>query len=209
MTELSFRFATTADVRAICALVESAYRGEASLQGWTSEANLLGGQRIDEDMVVELLAADGAQVLLAENDGRLVACCELKAPERLGVKSLPPETEPGDHHDPAIVGAARLVATIADGGSAYFGMFAVDPTLQGGGVGKFVLAEAERYAHDELGASRMEMTVIEQRPELIAWYERRGYVRTGVLKAFPYGDERFGEPKVDDLRMAVLEKPLG
>ena len=46
------------------------------------------------------------------------------------------------------------------------------------------------------------------RDELIAFYERRGYVRTGIKKPFPYGDERFGIPKRDDLRFEVLEKPL-
>ena len=49
------------------------------------------------------------------------------------------------------------------------------------------------------------MTVIVQRDELIAWYERRGYVRTGRFKPFPYGDTRFGLPRRDDLRFEVLE----
>jgi hypothetical protein len=52
------------------------------------------------------------------------------------------------------------------------------------------------------------MTVIEQRPELIAWYERRGYSKTGETAAFPYGDARFGEPKRPDLRFVVLAKSL-
>jgi hypothetical protein len=55
----------------------------------------------------------------------------------------------------------------------------------------------------------MEMTVIAQRPDLIAWYERRGYRRTGENRPFPYGDERFGRPRRDDLLFVVLEKPLG
>ena len=54
----------------------------------------------------------------------------------------------------------------------------------------------------------MRMTVIDIRDELIAWYERRGYVRTGEHKPFPYGDERFGIPKRDDLRFEVLYKAL-
>ena len=52
------------------------------------------------------------------------------------------------------------------------------------------------------------MTVIEQRDDLIAWYERRGYARTGQSKPFPYGDERFGIPRRDDLRFELLRKPL-
>jgi hypothetical protein len=52
------------------------------------------------------------------------------------------------------------------------------------------------------------MTVIDLRDELIAFYERRGYHRTGVFKPFPYGDARFGLPKRNDLRFEVLEKLL-
>ena len=54
----------------------------------------------------------------------------------------------------------------------------------------------------------MEMTVISIRDELVAWYERRGYHRTGVFKPFPYGDARFGIPTRDDLRFELLEKLL-
>jgi len=94
------------------------------------------------------------------------------------------------------------------GGAAYFGMFAVRPLRQKGGYGRLVLAEAERTARDEFGATALELTVIRQRESLIAWYERRGYQRTGELKPFPYGDERFGLPKVNDLEFATLAKSL-
>jgi ribosomal protein S18 acetylase RimI-like enzyme len=93
-------------------------------------------------------------------------------------------------------------------GTAYFGMFAVVPTLQGGGVGGKVLAEAERRAVALWSATAMEMTVIRQRDELIAWYERRGYRRTGETRPFPHGDERFGLPRRSDLEFAVLTKSL-
>ena len=87
-------------------------------------------------------------------------------------------------------------------------MFSVVPGLQGGGIGKQVLAEAERIARDEFGQRTMAMTVIDLRDELIAFYQRRGYRRTGVRKPFPYGDARFGLPRRDDLRFEVLEKNL-
>ena len=92
---------------------------------------------------------------------------------------------------------------------AYFGMFAVDPAQQGGGVGKQVLAEAERMARERWQCHGMRMTVIVQRPELLAWYQRRGYQRTGEYQPFPYGNERFGIPRRDDLRFEVLVKPMG
>jgi ribosomal protein S18 acetylase RimI-like enzyme len=87
-------------------------------------------------------------------------------------------------------------------------MFSVNPQLQGGGIGKAVLDEAERIARDEWQLPVMRMTVIDIRNELIAFYQRRGYRRTGVFKPFPYGDARFGLPKRDDLRFEVLEKAL-
>jgi GNAT superfamily N-acetyltransferase len=175
---LSYRYAVAADTSAVVALVESAYRGEESLAGWTSEAGLLGGQRTDAAAVADLIAAPGGRVLLASAGAALLACCELR--------------EPG-----------------APGGTAYFGMFAVRPARQGGGYGKAVLAEAERTAREEFQAGALEMTVIRQREDLIAWYERRGYQRTGELRPFPYGDERFGQPKVHDLEFAVLLKRWG
>jgi len=94
------------------------------------------------------------------------------------------------------------------GDACYFGMFSVRPLLQGGGVGKRMLLEAERIARDEWKCTKMQMTVISIRDDLVAWYIRRGYLRTGVYKPFPYGDERFGIPKRDDLRFEVLEKML-
>jgi GNAT superfamily N-acetyltransferase len=161
----------------VVALVESAYRGEESLAGWTSEAELIGGQRTDAAMVTDILSEPGSRVLLAEEEGVLQVCCELREPK-----------EPG--------------------GAAYFGMFAVRPALQQGGYGRLVLAEAERIAHDEFGAATLEMTVIRQRDALIAWYLRRGYELTGELRPFPYGDERFGTPKVSGLEFVALAKAL-
>jgi ribosomal protein S18 acetylase RimI-like enzyme len=94
------------------------------------------------------------------------------------------------------------------GDAAYFGMFAVDPSQQAAGLGKRLLGEAERIAREVWQCRAMEMTVIVQRAELIAWYERRGYRRTGTCKPFPYGNERFGIPRRDDLRFEVLVKDL-
>ncbi|WP_188662945.1 GNAT family N-acetyltransferase [Arenimonas soli] len=106
-------------------------------------------------------------------------------------------------------GQLKACAHVAvEDGAGYFGMFSVMPTLQRAGLGKQMMAEAERIARDEYGVAVMRMTVIDVREELIAWYERRGYQRTGIKKPFPYGDERFGVPLRDDLRFEVLEKAL-
>jgi GNAT superfamily N-acetyltransferase len=173
-TPLAFRAAGAADIPAIVALVESAYRGHSSRAGWTTEADLLDGQRVDAAGVAEVVAKPVSRVLLGEFRGDLRVCCHIEK----------------------------------QGEACYFGMFAVDPTLQGGGLGRQTLNEAERIARDEWKCKKMEMTVISVRDELIAWYARRGYRRTGKFKPFPYGDERFGIPKRPDLRFEILEKSL-
>jgi ribosomal protein S18 acetylase RimI-like enzyme len=176
VSEPTFRVASNDDAAAIVALVESAYRGDTSRVGWTTEADLLDGQRTDPETVQKTIAAGDRLVLLALNaDNELVGCCELR----------------------------RQVT-----GTAYFGMFAVPPTLQGSGLGKSVLAAAERRVSTEWEATRMEMTVLAQRADLIAWYARRGYLPTGVTEPFPYGDERFGLPRRPDLHFVLLAKDL-
>jgi ribosomal protein S18 acetylase RimI-like enzyme len=172
---LRFRVAETGDVDAVVALVESAYRGDASRVGWTTEADLLEGRRTGRDEIEAILQRPRSRLLLAEAGGELLACAHVAVED----------------------------------GAGYFGMFSVVPTRQGAGVGSQVLAEAERIAAREWGCAAMRMTVIDVRDELIAYYERRGYRRTGILKPFPYGDARFGLPRRDDLRFEVLEKPLG
>jgi GNAT superfamily N-acetyltransferase len=108
--------------------------------------------------------------------------------------------------DHALLASCHLARAGRD--NAYFGMFAVRPDAQGDGVGRLVLAEAERIARETWRCTYMAMTVIDLRAELIAWYERRGYHRTGEYKPFPYGDARFGLPRRPDLRFEVLLKPL-
>jgi ribosomal protein S18 acetylase RimI-like enzyme len=92
-------------------------------------------------------------------------------------------------------------------GAWHLGMLTVRPDLQGRQLGRTLLAEAESYAAAR-GAGRVRLTVIQLRDSLSAWYERRGYVRTGETKPFPYGDERFGLPLREDLHFEVFEKRL-
>jgi GNAT superfamily N-acetyltransferase len=93
-------------------------------------------------------------------------------------------------------------------GTAYLGMLSTDPQLQGKGLGRELMAAAERAAADAFGATRMEMTVIRQRGELIAYYERRGYALTGEERPFPLDDPRFGIPRRRDLSFVVLAKRI-
>jgi GNAT superfamily N-acetyltransferase len=170
----SFRAATPDDVPTLVALIESAYRGDASRQGWTTEADILEGQRTDAEGVLAVIKGADSRLTVVESGGETVACCQLE--------------HRGDH--------------------AYFGMFAVRPALQGAGLGKLILAEAERFAREEWHVAEMHMTVITVREDLTAWYLRRGYRRTGLTSPFPYGEERFGLPTRDGLEFEVLTKKL-
>lgn len=73
-----FRFATPADVPTIAALVESAYRGDASRVGWTTEADFLHGRRTDAAEIEELMAKANARFLLLERNGTVVASCYIE-----------------------------------------------------------------------------------------------------------------------------------
>lgn len=142
--------ATLEDVLAIEKLINSAYRGETSKQGWTTEANLLGGKRITEEELSEIIQNKENTILkFTEND--------------------------------AIIGCVLLVNK---GNRLYLGMLTVSPNLQNSGIGKQLLKEADVYAL-ALGLSKIVMTVISIREELIAWYKRHGFVDTGAREAFP------------------------
>lgn len=93
-------------------------------------------------------------------------------------------------------------------GTAYLGLLSVRPAVQGSQFGRHMLAAAERYVRKEFGARAIEMTVINQREELIAWYERRGYERTGEVRPFPYDDASLGQPIRSDLAFVVLKRTL-
>ena len=90
---------------------------------------------------------------------------------------------------------------------ATFGLFAVDPTRQGTGIGGQLLTHVEGLAAAG-GATRLRLEVIHTRHELLGWYRRRGYEPTGETTPFPYGDERFGVPQRDDLHFVLLERSL-
>jgi ribosomal protein S18 acetylase RimI-like enzyme len=170
-----WRPATSDDIPPLEALIESAYRGDASRAGWTTEADLLGGNRISQAMLADTLADVDQHMLVCEDDAAgLIACVTL-------------QKRPG---------------------YGYIGTVSVRPTLQGGGLGREVLAQAEKWLRETWQLPLARMTVIAQRPELIAWYQRRGYHDTGETAPFPYGDTRFGAPKRDDLYFCVLEKSL-
>lgn len=177
--DVSFRFANSADVGAIVDLVQSAYRGDPSRQGWTTEADLIDGQRTDAGLVAATLARREDAILLAEEPSptRLVGCAELSIYE-------------------------------GTGGGGYFGMFAVEPTLQSRGIGRVILDEIERVVRDDWGLDRLVLVVLSVRIEMIDLYLRRGFVPTGEMHRFPYDEPRYGNPRRDDLELLVMAKDL-
>ncbi len=161
------------DITSLVALMDSAYRGEKSKQGWTSEADLfIGNKRTDEPTVATLIKKPGSVFFKYLNEEGVLQGCVF-----LHIK----------------------------GNRIYLGMFSVSPLAQGIGIGKKMLAAADDYARDH-NCSSIYMTVISVREELIAWYERNGYEKTGKVLPFPV-DERYGIP-TQPLEMLVLEKYL-
>ncbi|RYY32256.1 MAG: GNAT family N-acetyltransferase [Sphingomonadales bacterium] len=164
----SVRPATPADLPALHAVIERAYRGDSARLGWTHEADLLSDTRTDLGSL-QTIVADAGQVLLTLfEDGKPLGCVN--------------------------------VVDCKDG-LAYLGLLCIEPTRQGEQLGRQLMAAAEAHARETFGARTIEMTVIEQRGELIAYYERRGWRKTGERRPFPI-------PLDPPYFMSVLAKPL-
>jgi len=88
---------------------------------------------------------------------------------------------------------------------AYIGMLATKPAMQAQGIGKQMLLHAEAYAIEHYDASVLKMSVLSSRPELLAFYERRGYVLTGQVEEYPLS-AGVGKPMVTDIKVLSLEK---
>jgi len=172
MTDSTISIAGIPDISALNTLVNSAYRGEGSKQGWTTEADLLEGIRTSEKGLAGLINQPGASILLARNEAGIINGC---------------------------------VYLQKQSDTVYLGMLTVSPALQGAGIGKQLLKAAEAFAKNE-NIPSISMTVISVRSELIAWYERHGYARTGETKPFPT-DPAFGIPK-QPLEFVVMKKML-
>lgn len=203
-TDLQYHDATPADIPALLALIQSAYRGEESRKGWTTEADLVEGERIDEAGLLEKIAEPNGAILvvtLHQSSEVVVGCCELLH------RSAAPS---------ALLPSATSSTSTADGEKqvGYFGLFAVSPDHQASGIGRRVLEHAEREAQRRWGVTVMEMQVIAFREDIIAWYRRRGYETspTDPTRPFPFefvAKAKGGRVLRDDLYFVVLEKVLG
>lgn len=177
MTKLAIRRAITADAEAIAKLINSAYRGETSRAGWTTEADLIDGLRTTTQEIAALIAQPQLFILVGEYHGALMAtiCCE--------------HLIEGHQH------------------KAKLGMISVQPNLQNQGFGKQMILAAEAYAIEIWPLEAFCMTVITARASLIAFYNRLGYLPTGLVKPFPYESDLW-QVKVEGLQFAYFEKPI-
>jgi ribosomal protein S18 acetylase RimI-like enzyme len=105
----------------------------------------------------------------------------------------------------AVVGCVALQPR--EGDEWYLSMLAVDPESQTSGLGKTIMSEAEAFARAR-GARRIRISVVNARDTLLAWYERRGYARTGAVEPFPYHDPNVGRALRTDLALVTLTKPV-
>jgi len=165
--------ATIQDIPELVVLINSAYRGEASKKGWTTEADLLEGElRTNEETVEQLMQTKGAVFLKFVNEWNDMEGC---------------------------------VFLDKKGNKLYLGMLSVSPNLQAKGTGKLLMNAAVSYAKEK-ECDAIYMRVISIRHELINWYEKQGYYKTGQTEPFP-NDHRFGVP-TQPLEFLIMEKKI-
>lgn len=152
LLKATIRPATLADLAALHAVIERAYRGDSARAGWTHEADLVSGTRTD---------LPSLQAIVADPEQALLTLFEGLAP--LGCVNIAHRSD----------------------GLAYLGLLCIEPARQSDGLGSLLLAAAEDYARTTFRSEVLEMTALEQRVELIAYYERRGWRRTSERRPFP------------------------
>ncbi len=182
---VQLRVATQRDVENLVTLLNRCYRSD---EGWTNEAALIGGIRTTHEEMTALIDNPNVYLFVFENPH--------DSDDLLGCISV--DFSP-INHQPA----------------AYIGTFAVHPALQGRGIGDTMLSAVEtfaiRHAHAKnvthLPLTHLSMSILIHRPELLSYYQRRGYLLTGEKMAFPR-DGNNGDPKRDDVFLEFLQKPI-
>ena len=178
--QVTLRRARTDDVTNLVELLNHCYR---RADGWTHEADLIGGIRTTADEITAMLNNDNMYMFVL----------------------------PDPNQTTTLLGCISVdFAPIADKPAAYIGTFAVLPSVQGQGVGHIMLQAVETFISRHAkarGLTHYSMSILSHRPELLAYYQRRGYKLTGEKMPFPL-DGNNGEPKRDDLFLEFLQKPI-
>lgn len=146
-------------------------------QGWTTEYHLIDGPRCSVADVQSSIADPQSVFLAYRQNDRLLGCICLEQVEEERQRA------------------------------AHIGSFSVHPRHQAMGLGKALLSAAEQYATDQLDTRKFVMTVLSNRLELIAFYQRRGYRRDGITHPFPLHLD-VGIPKGADLTFEQLSKSV-
>jgi len=161
------------DIPVLVSLINSAYRGDASKKGWTTEADLLEGElRTDIPALTEIMNRPAAVVLKYTTAHNIISGSVYLEKQEKGL---------------------------------YLGMLTVSPLQQAAGIGKQLMQAAEEYAGQK-NCPCIFMNVISVRHELVAWYERQGYKKTGETKPLSV-DSRFGIP-TQPLEFAIMQKNM-
>ena len=186
------RQAQADDINALEQLLNRCYR---ETSGWTNEADLIGGIRTTPAELAAVINDPNhyyfvyPKTTTGDRDGE-------ETGEILGCIAVDIKTDTDSNH------------------KAYIGMFAVHPVLQGKGFGNVILQAAETFATRHLQSdgqaadkktAHLTMSILSHRPELLAYYQRRGYQLNGNKMPFP-NDGNNGEPKREDLELLELEK---
>lgn len=174
---LHFHKAELADASTIAQLVNAAYRGESSRAGWTTEADLLDGLRTTTQEVAGIIKRNDAFILIAVLNDQIIATLCCELQVMHGKNT------------------------------AHLGMIAVKPSLQNKGYGAAIIKAAEAIARRQWSVAGFHMAVISIRSELIAFYERQGFIRTGEFADFP-SNEALWQPKVAGLNLEYLAKMI-
>ncbi|KAK4574330.1 hypothetical protein LTR86_002092 [Recurvomyces mirabilis] len=186
---ISYRLATRPDAPALADLISRAFRSEPTGQTWLYESQEKRVDIASPDLTRSFIESAQSLMLVgylpSDPEKKPLSTCFLRKP------SATPSEEPHRSAD-----------------AAWLGFLAADPAEHGKGYGLSTLRYAEAYVHDEWGLSRLEMTYVNSRIELGAWYRRCGYVDTGRRRAFPYG-EHGREILADGLEEVVIGKDLG
>ncbi|KAF9430772.1 hypothetical protein BGZ94_004066 [Podila epigama] len=196
---VTVRLATIDDVQndkvlnQIHSVINRAYRSEG---GWTTEAHLVSEERITKDELKEALVDPVNPILLAFDS---------ETNEPLGTLQLEPAEVYPDFGVYTKEGySCDYVEKLPKDKQIFLGLFSVDPLQQSRGIGRKLVEAGLAYAKDTLGRSQALVYVIVQRPELIAWYKRLGFVDYGEKVPFPDASR----VKDTDIHFSVLRMAL-
>ncbi|MFW2075306.1 GNAT family N-acetyltransferase [Acinetobacter gerneri] len=173
---MKYRFALNNDIPNLVRLINNAYRNNID-KSWTNETQYVSGSRITQDQLFEELNKPGFLLMVIEG----------------------PDTR-----------SKQLIACI---GITFYetyaeiGTFCIDSSFQQAGIGKTLLGRAEQFLQIyNSNIKAINMYVLNVREELIQYYERRGYKKTGLIEDYPL-DANLGMPLLD-LNLIEMQKTL-